>query len=450
MVNRIILITLLFWAVSACGCSGSPGAGAAEGQSRAGMAALVYVDEVVQADVTPSTVVVGTVVAKRTSVVASGAEGKVNRLHVREGAFVQAGDELSTLNMVTTDLGIEEAAQVLEERQQMYLELQNGSRPEEVSQALARLEAARVAMDAANRKFERTERLVVGNAANQDELDDARERADSTRKLYEAAQAEYDLVNAGPREESIAQARSRWEAQQKQLDYLQAEKDKRITRAPFDGIVVEEHTEDGQWLSRGDPVVTVARLDEVYVIANVDQREISNVQPGAEVDVTVDAPGKTAWKGRVDSIVPRSEWQSGSRTFPVKVTVTNETVDVGQRARPLLTEGMYARVRFEGKPRRAILVPKNALIRTEAGSRVVAVIPGETSKAGKARLVPITEGSPYGENIEVLSGDLRPGTQIVVEGAERLTPFGDLLIGSPEQSGAPVGHEASGPQEPAG
>ncbi len=401
-------------------------------------AALIYVGNVIKKEVTPKTLVVGTLVARRTSIVASGAEGKVDQLLVREGDFIEQGAELSILTMVTTNLGIEEAERVLQEREQMALEMRNGSRPEEITQAQAQLEVAKVTMESAKKKWDRLDRLRSSNAVNQDDLDDARERALAAIQTFEAAQANFELVKQGPRDEEVAQAQARYDAQVKQVAYLNAEKSKRTTTAPFNGTVVQEHTEDGEWLSKGDPVVTIANLDEVQLIANVDQLEIDNVRLGSEVDVTIDAAAKKTWKGTVEAIIPRSDWQSGSRTFPVKVTIKNEFFESGDRRLPLLTEGMYARVSFTGEQRTALLVPKNAVIRSESGSRVVAVIPGEGENTGKAKPVLIIEGSAFDDYVEVKSGDLQEGTQVVTEGAERLSPFADVLITTPEASEIPV------------
>lgn len=431
--RRGIHLGNLFVVLLLGGCGGEAEETAANGPPGGGRPpAPVYVAQVQQGEVVPQTQVVGTVVAKRTSQVASGAEGKVNQFLVQEGQLVEEGQPLSILNMVTTNLGIQEAEKLLEVRRQEYEELKNGSREEEILKARAERDAARAALESAQNKLLRQRQLAMNNAVNQDDLDDAIERAATTKELLAAAEAALRLVEEGPRKEQVSQARAAWEAQQEHVEFLKAEREKRTTRAPFRGIIVEEHTEQGEWLSKGDPVVTIADLlDEVYVIANVDQLEVDNVRPGAEVDVEIQAPGKSRWTGRVESLIPKSEWQSGSRMFPVKVVIPNELFDVDGKQTPRLAEGMYARVTFRGEPRTALLVHKNAVIRSEIGSRVVAVLPGESPQTGTAKLVPIEEGTAFGDSIEVVSGDLTPGMTIVIEGAERLSPFQSVQISDP-------------------
>lgn len=447
---RLELIAMLVLAVLVAGCGGEGGAAAGPGAGRP-RTALIQVATVTRDVVEPTTTAVGTVVARRTSIVASGADGKVDQFLVREGDVVAEGQELSVLNMVTTNLEIAEAEALLQEREQEYLAAQT-SRPLEIDEARARMDAAAVARDVAAERLTRWERLAESGAANHDTVDEARERSQAAEKMFLAAKAAHDLVFAGPRDETKLQARAHRDAQQQRVDYLKAERDKRTTRAPFRGIVVLEHTEAGQWLSKDAPVVTLADLlDAVEIMANVDQRDLANVQIGANVRVTVEGVTPLEWTGCVTSVVPRSEWESGSRMFPVRVTVSNQTVEIDGRVQPVLREGMLARLTFAGPSHEATLVPKNALIRSETNTRLYAVVSGEQPNTGKARPVVVQEAGSYGDRVEVLGQDLQAGMLVVTEGAERLTPFADIQIqpdaaqGTPP-TGAGAAHQAGDAQ----
>lgn len=430
------------------GCNRSPAnASSQAGPGAARPASLVRVTSVVSEEVAPETIVTGTVIARRTSVVASGSEGKVDTFDVREGDIVEANQQLSVLNMVTTDLGIQEAEKILQERESMLAELKSGSRVEEVAEVKARMEGAEVTMKVMADKYNRMARIVKESGGSQNDLDDAREKAEAAQKMYLAAKAQSQLVVAGPRVEQIAQAEARRDAQRDQVAFLKAEKEKRFTKAPFAGIIVREFTQRGQWLAKADPVVTVADiLEEVHVIANVDQRDLPYVQVGAEVELEIEATAQKKWKGTVITIVPRSDWESGSRTFPVKVAVKNVMKESGSHKFPTLTEGMLARVTFKGPPHLATLVPKDAIVRSEAGSKLFVVL-GDPEKpdTGKAKPVMLQEGSFFGNRVEILSSDLQPGMSVVIEGAERLQPFASVQILS-DKTTAPV---ATAPEAPA-
>lgn len=429
------------------GCRRSVATASPAAAGAARPASLVRVTSVVTEEVAPETTVMGTVIARRTSVVASGSDGKVDQFEVREGEIVEADQLLSVLNMVTTDLGIQEADNVLQERESMLAELKNGSRVEEIAAAKARMEAADISMRILAEKYDRMRRIVKDSGGSQNDLDDAREKAEAAQKMFVAAKAQSQLVASGPRAELIAQAEARRDAQRDQVALLKAEKEKRLTKAPFAGIVVHESTQRGQWLAKGAPVVTVADiLEEVHVIANVDQRDLPFVQIGATVDLDIEATTQKKWQGTVLTIVPRSAWESGSRTFPVKVAVKNVMKESGSHRFPTLTEGMLARVTFKGPTHLATLVPKDSVVRSEAGSKLFVVLAdADKPDTGKAKPVMLQEGSFFGNRVEVLSSDLQPGMSVVIEGAERLQPFSDVQI-VPETVPSP----APTPEQPKG
>ncbi len=332
--------------------------------------ALIRVASIERKLVPPRVTIVGSVVPIRTSIVASGANGIVERFDVEQGQFIKMGHLLSQLRMVTTNLGIDEAEAWLRERKRGWDELVAGSRQEDKDEASAKMKATEAIMHNADNKLTRAKSLFERNAINQDERDDAQERAESARQAFLAARATYNRVSAGPRQEEIDRARARYEAQDKHVAFLKAEARKRSTRAPIDGYIVKEHTYRGEWLSKGDPVVTLARLDLIDVLANVDQRDERHVRLFDQAQVHIKGIQRPQWTGTIVAKVPRSEWQTGSRGFPVKVRLKNEFYTVGDQRLPLLKEGMMAEVTFTGTPVEALLVPKDAVVRTPRGSLI--------------------------------------------------------------------------------
>ena len=418
-------LLLLCAAMSLPGCAGEEVPAQTPAAGGGPPAAQVRVAPIVERVVPPRVTVIGTILPVKTSIVASGADGVVNEFLVNEGDVVRKNDVLSVLRMVTTDLGIAEAEAELVEREQALRELENGSRPEELQAAEARALAARAINDSAQSQLRRIELLFEKKASNQDDLDQARERAEAARQIYAERYADYELTRSGPRAEEIAQARARYEAQRNHVDYLKAEKDKRTTRAPFDGYVTEEHTEIGQWLSKGHPVVTLAHLMEVDAVVNVDQEDLAHVRLNGPAQVVVTADEELELTGNVNRIVPRSHWSTGSRGFPANVrlkTVFRESAN-GQTM-PVLREGMLARVTFSGEPRPALMVTKDALVRSSRGMTIFVCEPDPSEPgSGTVRQVPVQTDLTDGRYIELIGEGLADGMEVVVEGAERLRPF---------------------------
>eukprot|EP00913_Durusdinium_trenchii_P008874 g8340.t1 len=404
----LILITAVVWitALLFCGTIGCAKKDDQAGGKQGGRPpTLVRVRQVERVDVAPKVIVVGTVKAKHKSVIASGANGVVDQYKVVEGQWVDVDDVLSVLRMETSRREVAEASNVEQERKQIWEDLV-ATRPDEIAEARFKMDAASRTYEAARRHEARMKKALERNAINEDQYEDAQERHKVAESMLKAATASYQRIKSGQPQK---QAEFRFKAQQERVHYLLTEQAKRTTKAPFAGFVTHEHTYVGQWLSKGDPVATMAMLDEVDIVVNVDQKDLHHVHLGGKAEVEIAGYELTAltvnkkdkyvgivrsenaetirletadgtihpiatssvthreirpWTGSIMQIVPKSEWESGSRGFPVKVRIKNrfrtvnaEPADSSSstkkksgeqkkpRKLPLLKEGMIATVR---------------------------------------------------------------------------------------------------------
>lgn len=418
------------------GCSPRPAGAPTDDQPSAADGgappALVRVQTVRRDEVAPRLLAVGTVRPRHFSTIASAADGVVDEFAVEQGSFVTAGTVLSKLRMVSTDLALDQQRAVLAERKAEYDQILK-PRQEDVDEARGQQLAAKAAFGNADRRLKELRSLQGRGAATPSSVEEAELLVEETRQRQVAAEAAYRRISTGAREEEKAQTKARLEAQQKQVAFLEAEKEKRITRAPFSGYIVSEETYLGQWLSRGDPVVRMARLDEVDVEVPVDQAFVSQVPRGVTVTIrVVGTPNPDSdngnWTGIVQNVIPRSDWESGSRSFPVIVRIANRMSGPTDAPLPTLREGMMAEVEFFGTPVNAIMVPKDSLVRTSRGIFVFAVNPAADGKPPSVRQVMVETGISQAGWIQVIADSLDPGTAVVTEGAERLRPFQAIQI----------------------
>ncbi len=398
--------------------------------------ALVRVQSVKGELIAPVLQAVGTVRPIQVSVIASAADGVVDEFNEEVGRFVKAGTVLSRLRMKSTNLALDEERAILKAREsevQQVLE----PRKEDIEEAVAQEMAAAAALANAERRLKELTSLAVRGAANQSSVDDAQLLYDEVKQKMLAAQAVSRRVSAGARDEEKLRAKAQLEAQKKHVDWLEAESEKRITFAPFDGFIVQKQTYLGQWLSKGDPVVTMAQFDEVEVEVLVDQSFVAQVNIGDKVRLKVNGtPNLTAedgyWTGSVHSIVPRSDWQSGSRSFPVILRVENKMGGTEALPIPALREGMMVEAEFFGTSMDALLVPKDALVRTSRGTFVFAVnertADADPGVPDSVRQVLIETGISKEGWIQAMGSDLKVGERVITEGAERLRPFQSISI----------------------
>lgn len=106
----------------------------------------------------------------------------------------------------------------------------------------------------------------------------------------EIKQAEHRTASAG-----LQEAQANLEYAKLQLEYTRI-------RAPFDGNVTKKTVEVGQRVEAGQPLLALVDLDDVWIVANFKETQLTQMKQGQPVEVTVDAYPDIAFKGRVDSI----------------------------------------------------------------------------------------------------------------------------------------------------
>jgi RND family efflux transporter MFP subunit len=389
--------------------------------------APVAVAPVVQRHVAVGQTFVGTVMPLKKVVIGSAVDGRVVEFLVNEGDRVTKGQPLARLLTETIRLELAAAEAEGELRKQELAELENGSRPQEIQQALAKMLAAKATWAFTKARSQRAKALYdsrAGRAVSEEILEQTVAAAQKDEQSYEEAKAAHELVVAGPRTEKIDQAKARLLVQEAVVEKLQDQIKKHTLIARFDGYVTAEYTEVGAWVSRGDPVAEVVALDQVDVQAAVLEDHVPHVQVGSDVRVQLPSLADRLFTGKVVLVVPQADLRS--RTFPVKVRVENVISADG----PLLKSGMLARVVLPtGKPQEALLVPKDALVLGGREGPVVFVFQSHTdkNKKGKVRPAVVQLGVADGTWIQV-RGLLQAGQRVVVQGNERLRPGQEVVV----------------------
>ncbi|HUF31257.1 MAG TPA: efflux RND transporter periplasmic adaptor subunit, partial [Gemmatimonadaceae bacterium] len=167
--------------------------------------------------------------------------------------------------------------------------------------------------------------------------------------------------------------------------------------SPVSGVVTEKNVVQGQAIQAGQMLFTISDLSEVWIEAELRERELASVRTGTAADIEVAAYPDRSFTGRVEFIDPTLDSQA--RTAKARVAVRN--------GRALLKPGMFVTVRLKTPTRTALTAPTSAIIRT--GERTVVFV-----DVGNGRLTPqeIDIGRVAGEITEVLAG-LEPGQRVV-------------------------------------
>lgn len=386
----------------------------------------VVVADARMVDASPTITVVGTVEPRRRSRVCAEIAGLVAEMPAREGHFVAADGVICRLNDDTLKLRLAEERAKLDELHARHEELLAGTRKEELVRLKALSDEANAIFERWKFEMQRIEKLYAGRDSNDKEYQDTRAEFLAAERRMIAAQAAYNLGLEGPRKEVIAQAAHTVAEQQAVVDRIAVDLGKTVIRPPFAGHVVMRNAEVGEWIPIGGQVVEMAELVSVLVRVDVPESVLPHLSVGDPVRVRVDALDRS-FEGGVYLIIRQAD--RNARTFPIAIQVDNRD--------GLLAAGMFARATMPtGPTRQTVAVPKDGIVEREGVTYMAMVIPGP--QGGLAGiLAPVTLGADVNDYIAITSGNVRPGTQVITRGTERMLPF-PMPIEIVDEFGTPV------------
>jgi membrane fusion protein, multidrug efflux system len=260
------------------------------------------------------------------------------------------------------------------------------------------------------------------------ELDTRQEKAQLTaaEAQRDLAQLNFNRMQGLLKESVVSQAEhDRATADHRQMEARAAEIraaiERKVIRAPFAGVLGIRHVNLGQYLSSGDPIVSLQALNPIYVNFGVPQQAAFKARNGRGVRVTADDLGGAQLEGRITAI--DSVVDEGTRNVQVQATLPNPE----GKLRP----GMFAQVEVNvGDARRVVTLPASAISYAPYGDSVYIVTEmkaehGGTYRGVRQQIVKV-DGS-RGDQVAIGSG-VKPGEEVVTSGVFKLRNGAAVLV----------------------
>jgi RND family efflux transporter MFP subunit len=184
--------------------------------------------------------------------------------------------------------------------------------------------------------------------------------------------------------------------------------------APIDGVVTEITVSEGDPVSSGEIIATVAVIDKVRVELNISSSRALFIKKGQPARVVIETPGKDVTvKGEVETISLSANKNTG--LFEAKVLLDNEEGFL----RPGTITNLEVLVYFGEN---VLIIPKRALV--EAGDETYVYVVNSENKAVKKKIV---YGWETEETAEVKEG-LKVGDRVVIRGQNKLSDEENLVL----------------------
>ncbi len=257
--------------------------------------------------------------------------GWIAVLAVGEGARVEAGQLLATLDDSAQRRAVELAAAELAVAAAELSRLEAGATPDERRQAQADADGAAARSQLARSGADRAERLhrqgIISDAEAEREAAEARAQG----ALAERAEARLHEVQGGARAEDRSAARSRVAAARARLGLAEAGLERRRVFAPAAGTILLSRFHVGELYDAGaGPLFLLGDLDRLQVRLEVDEVDALDVGPGRPCSLRSDGGVQLA-EGTVERLAPkmgRRALASESPTSRADVRVREVFVEV--------------------------------------------------------------------------------------------------------------------------
>ena len=197
-----------------------------------------------------------------------------------------------------------------------------------------------------------------------------------------------------------------------QLDQAEAELDKAVITASFDGVVADIYIKEGQQLSAmtyTSPAICLIDPSEIKLGGVVDEMDVSQVKLGQEATIILDALPDKEVKGRVTFISPASTAQAGVVFYKTTITLENPDEE--------LKDGMSANAEIVIEEHDGVLLIPNRAVQGSLEKPWVEVV-----TEGQVEERQVSIGLSDGRYTEILSG-LEEGEEVVLPQVSQFPMF---------------------------
>ena len=223
-------------------------------------------------------------------------------------------------------------------------------------------------------------------------------RMDTLIKVGSINQQQYDQMKA------------QYDVTKTNVDFME---ENTLLEAPFSGVITGKYFENGELYS-GAPsasgkaaVVTLMQINPLKVTVSISEQNYPLIKDGMKAKIAADVYPGREFTGRIFRIHPTIN--AMSRSFEAEVEVPN-----GDES---LRPGMFVRVSIDMGEIESFVIPASAVLLQEGtNDRYIFTVNGNTCN----RHV-VTLGKRFDEFVEIISGDIKEGDMLVVDGQARLS-----------------------------
>lgn len=328
--------------------------------------------------------------------------GKVSKVNVSVGDYVQKGDVLLTIDGSDLNKSIEQARVALETAQTSYSNATGASVTSQLNQLENAVKNAQLNYDESKRNYDIYVQLYEAESITEDQFKKIELTLTQAEMALNTAQESYELT----KNEVIPQSQA---LAQKSVDQAQLAYDTAVSNlgklsivAPTSGTITTANFKAGEMIAQTAPAFVISNLNTLEVNLQVTETDVKKFKVGDKVTAKLDGESVEA---TVTDILAVPNAQTG--LYTVKITINN--------AENKFLAGMAVEIELTTeKSESTLIIPKKALLEEEDATYVYLCVDNKAVKT------PVETGLETSSTIEITSG-INEGQVLVVGGISLIT-----------------------------
>jgi multidrug efflux pump subunit AcrA (membrane-fusion protein) len=169
-----------------------------------------------------------------------------------------------------------------------------------------------------------------------------------------------------------------------------------IFRTPIDGVITQINYKEGESVSPQTPILQVVNKDDRYILVSVEQQAAIKIRPNMSVSMSFESLRNETYKGKVETVYAHQG------QFFVRVSADELPSQI--------LPGMTLDVAIELKTHENALIIPAAALQNKSLVR---------KRNGSRDTIEVTLGVADADRVEVLSGDLAEGDEVLIPGPKK-------------------------------
>jgi HlyD family secretion protein len=234
--------------------------------------------------------------------IASRITAPIEKLHVRKGDSVKAGQLLAELRKSDLEAQRAELAAAVTDAEATMQKVVDGTAPTDLERARGQAATAKAALDQAQKFYDRRRELFRQGAIPNRDLVTAETDLAQAKTADEVARNSLDLLQKHSAAQDVQIARSRLEQARARLAQIEAQLTFADIRSPFSGTVSEQFMWPGDMANPNAPMFTVMNLSTAVARGQVAESEAAHVSAGQRCAFAASDQASARFEGHVSVV----------------------------------------------------------------------------------------------------------------------------------------------------